>query len=110
LRAWDQIAIVQVVKQRNQGQLTIHRRVVQGCTQMIERLKATFRQRLACLTRRSRALARQPQTLRAGTSIFTRQVQKLLTEDEYNELQLALVARPDLGAIMVGSGGLRKVR
>ena len=44
------------------------------------------------------------------TSVFTRQVQKLLTEDEYKELQLTLVARPDMGAIMRGSGGLRKVR
>lgn len=44
------------------------------------------------------------------TSVFTRQVQKLLTADEYKELQLALVERPDLGAIIVGSGGLRKVR
>lgn len=44
------------------------------------------------------------------TSVFTRQVQKLLTEDEYKGLQVALVERPDLGAIVVGSGGLRKVR
>ena len=44
------------------------------------------------------------------TSVFSRQVQKLLTEDEYKELQLGLVERPDLGAIIVGSGGLRKVR
>lgn len=44
------------------------------------------------------------------TSVFTRQVQKLLTEDEYKELQLTLVARPDMGAIMRGGGGLRKVR
>ena len=44
------------------------------------------------------------------TSVFTRQVQKLLTEDEYKDLQLGLVERPDLGAIIVGSGGLRKVR
>ena len=44
------------------------------------------------------------------TSIFTRQVQKLLTDDEYRELQKALVNRPDAGAVMVGSGGLRKIR
>ena len=44
------------------------------------------------------------------TSVFTRQVQKLLTDDEYQKLQLALVERPDMGAILVGSGGLRKVR
>jgi mRNA-degrading endonuclease RelE of RelBE toxin-antitoxin system len=44
------------------------------------------------------------------TSVFTRQVQKLLNEDEYRELQTALAERPDMGAILVGSGGLRKVR
>jgi hypothetical protein len=44
------------------------------------------------------------------TSVFTRQVQKLLTNDEYHRLQLALVEHPDLGAIIEGSGGLRKVR
>lgn len=44
------------------------------------------------------------------TSIFTRQVQSLLTEEEYRQLQLALVTRPDLGDLIPGSGGLRKVR
>jgi hypothetical protein len=44
------------------------------------------------------------------TSIFTRQVNALLTDEEYRHLQTALVLRPDLGAIIPGSGGLRKVR
>lgn len=44
------------------------------------------------------------------TSIFTRQVQSLLTDEEYRQLQLALVVRPDLGDLIPGSGGLRKVR
>lgn len=44
------------------------------------------------------------------TSIFTRQVQKLLNDDAYRELQIALAERPDMGAIMVGSGGIRKTR
>lgn len=44
------------------------------------------------------------------TSIFTRQVKKLLNDDAYRELQIALAERPDMGAIMVGSGGIRKVR
>lgn len=85
---WPQIAIVQVVKDRTAGQLTIHRRIVQGCVQMIdhliqatqgqgsintafiERLNATFRQRLASLTRRTRALARHPETLQAGMYVL----------------------------------------
>jgi hypothetical protein len=44
------------------------------------------------------------------TSVFTRQVQALLTDDEYKQLQLTLLARPETGAIIRGSGGLRKVR
>ncbi|MHB1120037.1 MAG: type II toxin-antitoxin system RelE/ParE family toxin [Bellilinea sp.] len=44
------------------------------------------------------------------TSIFTRQVQSLLTDDEYGLLQMALTNRPDLRPIIRGSGGLRKVR
>ena len=44
------------------------------------------------------------------TSIFTKQVQKLLSEDEYRELQYALVQRPEMGQLIIGSGGLRKIR
>lgn len=44
------------------------------------------------------------------TSLFTRQVHSLLSEDEYALLQVALLLRPDLGAIIAGSGGLRKAR
>ena len=44
------------------------------------------------------------------TSIFTRQVQELLTDDEYRELQKVLVNRPDAGSLMIGSRGLRKIR
>jgi mRNA-degrading endonuclease RelE of RelBE toxin-antitoxin system len=44
------------------------------------------------------------------TSIFTKQVRQLLTDDEYRLLQTELVVRPDVGAIIQGSGGLRKVR
>lgn len=44
------------------------------------------------------------------TSVFTKQIQKTLTDETYRQLQLELVNRPDLGAIIPGSGGLRKVR
>lgn len=44
------------------------------------------------------------------TSVFTRRVQGLLTSEEYRLLQLQLFARPDIGSIIVGGGGLRKVR
>jgi mRNA-degrading endonuclease RelE of RelBE toxin-antitoxin system len=44
------------------------------------------------------------------TSIFTRQVLDLLTDEEYRELQKVLANRPDAGPLIVGSGGLRKIR
>lgn len=88
LFSWPQIAIVQVVKKRTEGQLTITRRIVQGTQQMvenlirqtqgqgmintafIERLNATFRQRLNSLARKTRTLVRKADTLEAGMYII----------------------------------------
>jgi len=44
------------------------------------------------------------------TSVFTKQVTKLLTDDEYRELQFVLIQHPDAGQLIIGSGGLRKLR
>jgi hypothetical protein len=44
------------------------------------------------------------------TSIFTRQVTSLITDDEYGQLQIVLIAHPDAGAGIPHSGGLRKIR
>ncbi len=44
------------------------------------------------------------------TSIFTRRVLTLLSEEEYRKLQLALILRPNLGVVIPGSSGLRKAR
>lgn len=44
------------------------------------------------------------------TSVFTRRIKELMSDDEYKDLQEALVSRPDMGAIIQGTGGLRKVR
>ncbi len=44
------------------------------------------------------------------TSVFTRRLLELLSDEEHRKLQTALVNRPDSGALIVGSGGLRKVR
>jgi len=84
LIAWPNIAIVQVVKQRSGERLDIQRRIVQGAkeliprliqvsqghgginTAFIERLNATFRQRLDPLARRTRTLARKADTVTAG--------------------------------------------
>lgn len=83
LISWQGIHIVQVVKQRTPT-FTISRRIVQGCEQTIqdllqrsrggtvintayiERLNATFRQRISSLTRRSRQAAQQQITLHAS--------------------------------------------
>ena len=87
LVSWPNIAIVQVVKPRKAGKRTIERRIVQGARNMIERLltlsqqggvintayierlNATFRQRLAPLARRTRHLAQRRDTLLAGMFI-----------------------------------------
>jgi len=86
--SWSDIAIVQVVKQRVEGVLSVDRRIVQGSQEMverlikttqngkgvintafIERLNATFRLRLNNLVRRTRTLARRSETLVAGMYI-----------------------------------------
>lgn len=87
LVAWQDIAIVQVVKQQVEGALNVERRIVQGAKNMIERLilttqgkgvintafierlNATFRQRIHSLTRRTRTLAQRAETLVAGMYI-----------------------------------------
>lgn len=85
---WPDIAIVRLIKQRTADGLEIRREVAQGCealiarlrlatqgaegvinTAYIERLNATFRQRLVHLTRRTRHLAAKPQTLMDGMYI-----------------------------------------
>lgn len=82
--SWPDIAIVQVVKQRVEGVLNVERRIVQGGKDMVERLikttqgkgvintafverlNATFRQRISSLTRRTRTLAQRAETLVSG--------------------------------------------
>jgi mRNA-degrading endonuclease RelE of RelBE toxin-antitoxin system len=44
------------------------------------------------------------------TTIFTKLIQELMSDDEYKDLQEALVKHPALGDIIKGSGGLRKIR
>jgi len=46
----------------------------------------------------------------AETSIFTREITCILTDDEYKELQNFLVVQPKVGTVIKGSRGLRKVR
>lgn len=44
------------------------------------------------------------------TPIFTRRIKTILTDEQYQELQNKLIARPDTGMIIPGSGGIRKLR
>jgi len=44
------------------------------------------------------------------TSIFTKQVLKLLPDSSYRILQSTLMLNPGAGAMIKGSGGLRKIR
>ncbi len=85
---WPNIAIVQVVKSKHTGAWRIQRVIVQGAKTMIEqllqttqgggtintayieRLNATFRQRLACLFRRTRHLAQQSVTLQSSMYVL----------------------------------------
>ena len=43
-------------------------------------------------------------------SSFTQDVRELLTDESYAELQEYLTAHPDAGAVIQGTGGLRKIR
>jgi hypothetical protein len=44
------------------------------------------------------------------TSIFTKEIQRLLPDESYRMLQSVLMLRPDAGNVIRGSGGLRKIR
>ncbi|HET8796087.1 MAG TPA: hypothetical protein VFO89_00260 [Thermoanaerobaculia bacterium] len=44
------------------------------------------------------------------TSLFTRRLLSRLTDSEYLELQTALILQPDLGELIPGTGGIRKLR
>lgn len=44
------------------------------------------------------------------TSVFTKEIQRLIPDDSYRMLQTALMLRPDAGNLIRGSGGLRKIR
>ncbi len=44
------------------------------------------------------------------TSMFTRQIKEIATDDELKELQKALIESPDRGDLIQKTGGLRKIR
>jgi hypothetical protein len=44
------------------------------------------------------------------TSVFTKEIQRLLPDESYRMLQSVLMLRPDAGSVIRGGGGLRKIR
>lgn len=44
------------------------------------------------------------------TAAFTASVRRHLSDEQYRALQLALLLRPEQGALIPGGGGLRKLR
>ena len=44
------------------------------------------------------------------TPLFTRLLGDYLTDESYRELQQALMENPEMGDLMPGTGGFRKVR
>lgn len=44
------------------------------------------------------------------TPVFTKQIKQIATDDELKDLQIELIAQPEKGDVIQGTGGLRKVR
>ncbi len=44
------------------------------------------------------------------TKVFSRVIADPITDDDYRALQTALITRPQLGTVIPGSGGIRRVR
>jgi len=44
------------------------------------------------------------------TPLFTAAIRRHLNDEQYRQLQIALMLRPEQGPVIQGSGGLRKVR
>jgi hypothetical protein len=44
------------------------------------------------------------------TSVFTSQVRRYLSDEDYRLLQNVLANQPETGVVIPGSGGLRKIR
>lgn len=55
-------------------------------------------------------MAYNPNMIFIETSIFTKEIQNLISDDNYRMLQTSLMLRPDAGRLIRGSGDLRKIR
>ncbi len=43
------------------------------------------------------------------TSIFTKRVQEILSDEDYRRFQIKIIDDPESGKIIQGSGGIRKI-
>jgi len=44
------------------------------------------------------------------TPVFTKELRDILSDDAYRSIQAAIMLRPEQGAIIRGTGGIRKLR
>ena len=44
------------------------------------------------------------------TPVFTKELRDILSDDDYRSIQAAIMLRPEQGAIIRGTGGIRKLR
>ena len=44
------------------------------------------------------------------TPIFTKEVRDVISDDDYRSIQTAIMLRPEQGAVIRGTGGIRKIR
>ena len=44
------------------------------------------------------------------TPLFTKRIRELISDNEYRILQMVLGLRPEQGAVIPGTGGIRKIR
>lgn len=44
------------------------------------------------------------------TSLFSKQITELIHDDEYSKLQQSLISEPTQGDLVIGTGGVRKMR
>ena len=55
-------------------------------------------------------MADNPAVRFVETKVFSRVIADLINDDDYRALQTALITRPQLGAVIPGGGGIRKLR
>lgn len=59
---------------------------------------------------RATPLTYNPCMIIIETTLFTKSIDQLMDDDHYRELQGLLIENPEIGDLIQGSGGLRKIR